>query len=131
MIISVYYSSLVPTPNVSAAVLDDQIVGNPLSLQCNTTTVSGIPSKVQIEWMINDTTIVNGDRRNVTNTANDNGCTSTLHFSYLTEDDNGLYTCVVKMPGTNPETVSQSIELRDFNSKLGHILMCVYNRPCH
>ncbi|XP_065920489.1 uncharacterized protein [Dysidea avara] len=106
----------VPAPNISAAVLDDQIVGNPLSLQCNTTTVSGIHSKVQIEWMINDAKIVNDDdRRTVTNTIYDNGCTSTLHFSYLTEDDNGLYTCVVKIPGTNPETVSQSIELRDFN----------------
>ncbi|XP_065920487.1 uncharacterized protein [Dysidea avara] len=122
----------IPAPNVSAAVLDDQkIVGNPLSLQCNTTTVSGIPSKVQIEWMINDTTIVNDDRRNVTNTTNDNGCTSTLHFSYLTEDDNGLYTCVVKIPGTNPETVSQSIELRDFNIPRPTVHVTAKDQPVH
>ena len=126
MIISVCYSSLVPAPNVSAAVLDDQIVGDPLSLQCNTTTVSGVHSKVQIEWMINDTKIVNDDRRTVTNTANDNSYTSILRFCYLTEDDNGLYTCVVKMPGIRLENASQSIELGDFNSKFKpHLYMCL------
>ena len=67
--------------------------------------------------MMNNVMIKTDDRRNVTITAIGNSYTSTLHFSYLTEDDNGLYTCAVKMPGTKQEIISQSLELGEFNSE--------------
>ena len=37
---------IVPTPDVSVAVVGDEIVGSSLSLQCNATVVKGINSSV-------------------------------------------------------------------------------------
>ena len=42
---------IVPTPDVSVAVVGDEIVGSSLSLQCNATVVKGINSSVDIIWM--------------------------------------------------------------------------------
>jgi len=116
--VAIRYSNLATALNVSVTVLDDQVVGEPVSLQCNTTTVSSMHSEVDIVWMVNNVMIANDDdRRTVNITAHGNSCTSTLHFSYLTEDDNGIYTCVVKVSGAKSETVSQSLELENFKSK--------------
>ena len=116
MTIAFLYIDLILVP-VSTAVLDDQVVGDPVSLQCNTTTMASIHSQVEIMWMRNNKMITNNDRITVTDTIRNNSHTSTLHFSYLTEDDDGLYTCVVKIPGTESETMSQSLELGNFSGK--------------
>ena len=50
--------SVVPTPNVTIAVLNDQIISTPLSLRCDVTTVMGISSSVDIVWMKDDTEIL-------------------------------------------------------------------------
>ena len=47
-------TSLVPTANtVSVTAVNAQIVGQPLTLECNVTTVRGITSRVDIVWSIN------------------------------------------------------------------------------
>ena len=47
---------VVPPPNVTLSVLDDEpIIGKPLSLECNVTVARGVTSSVDIIWMVNDT----------------------------------------------------------------------------
>ena len=47
-------SNLVPTPSVSVTALNNQIVGESLTLQCEVTTVKGITSRVDIVWSDNN-----------------------------------------------------------------------------
>ena len=47
--------AIVPTPNVSVTALNNQTVGQSLTLQCKVTTVRGITSRVDIVWSINGT----------------------------------------------------------------------------
>ena len=44
------FSITVPTPTVSVTAPNTQTVGQPLTLQCNVTTVRGITSRVDIVW---------------------------------------------------------------------------------
>ena len=48
---------LVPNPVVNVTALDDQTVGENLTLQCEVTTVRGITSRVDIVWSSNDTVL--------------------------------------------------------------------------
>ena len=41
---------LVPSPSIIATATNTQTVGQPLTLQCNVTTVRGITSRVDIVW---------------------------------------------------------------------------------
>ena len=49
---------IVPASDVSVAVVDDEIVGSSLSLQCNATVLKGINSSVDIIWMRDGTEIL-------------------------------------------------------------------------
>ena len=52
---TVTFFPLVPTPVVSVITPENQTVGQPLTLQCEVTTVRGITSRVDIVWSSNDT----------------------------------------------------------------------------
>ena len=52
--INIFYIP-VPFPTVSATAPNTQTVGQPLTLQCEVTTVRGITSRVDIVWSSNDT----------------------------------------------------------------------------
>jgi len=78
--------------------LNNQLMGDPLLLECNVTTVRGITSSVDIVWIINDKEVervynVSGETIDksvvYSNTYSNNG-------SFLSKDDNGtVYRCFV------------------------------------
>ena len=96
------------------------MVGSELSLKCDVTTVKrGLTSTVEIVWITTSDTAVeelNNSRISISSTKfTGNMYTSTLHLSYLSEDDNGsLYICSVAIGNT---TASRSIELNRFYCK--------------
>jgi len=106
--------SLVPTPNVTVTVLNNQLVGDPLLLECNATTVRGITSSVDIVWITNDEeveTVKNVSGETVgnsvlyTNVYNDSGIS-------LSEQDNGTtYQCYVKINTSTVVTATDIVTL--------------------
>ena len=109
-----------PTVTISpSGPIQGAMVGNPQVINCTVSTVSGVESSsVMISWMgpggnINAT---NGRVSIGSVTAGGNNMyTRSLHFTYLMEGDEGMYTCNVIILETSG---SQSIELQYFISKL-------------
>ena len=95
------------------------MVGSPQVINCTVSTVSGVESSsVMISWMGPGGNIdaTNGRVSIGSVTAGGNNMyTRSLHFTYLMEGDEGMYTCNVIILETNG---SQSIELQYFISKL-------------
>ena len=61
-----------PTPDsVNVTVIGTQIVGQPLALECTTTTVRGITSRVDIVWSSNGEELKRIEGANVNFTSND------------------------------------------------------------
>ena len=56
--IAYFYHYVVPTPTITVAALNAQIVGQSLTLQCEVTTVRGITSRVDIVWSSNGIELV-------------------------------------------------------------------------
>ena len=77
--------------------MENLTVGNPYEIQCKVYTDQIVNSdNVDITWIgsDNDTIVADGRLSVVTNSAG-HSHTSTLQFSYLSEDDEGLFTCNV------------------------------------
>ena len=89
------------------------ILGYPYEIQCIVEDVNF--SFINISWTRSDETIVTNSRINITTTVGNN-YTSILRFANLTEMDNGLYSCTVKI-STN-EFSNDSFMLKDLISKL-------------
>ena len=74
------------------------VVGSPLVINCTVSTVSGVESSsVMISWMgPGGNFITNNSRVTISPiTSSNNTYASNLHFSYLMEGDEGVYTCNV------------------------------------
>ena len=80
---------LVPTPNVSVTNISTQTVGQPLTLQCEVTTVRGITSRVDIVWSSNGTELER--MNNVSSITMDNSLvyTDSYTISQLNTADEG------------------------------------------
>ena len=74
------------------------MIGSPQAIQCAVNTVDGVElSSVMITWMGPDGTVIANNSRIIVNpvTSFGNNYTSGLHFIYLMEGDEGIYTCNV------------------------------------
>ena len=94
------------------------MVGSPQAIECIVSTVSGVElSSVMISWLGPDGNLITDNSRIIVNpvTAVGNNFTSGLHFIYLMEGDEGLYTCDVMILETAESVVA---ELSDLESKL-------------
>ena len=92
------------------------MVGDPQVINCTVSTVSGVESSsVIISWM-GPGGVITDDSRVIMSptTSSGNSYTSSLHFTYLMEGDDGTYTCNVMILETNG---SQSVELQSLTSK--------------
>ena len=99
----------VPTPIITVVALNSQIVGQPLTLECNVSTVRGITSRVDIIWSSNDTEL---ERVNLT-TGNSVLYTDTYTISQLNTENNGtVYKCEVVINTSPPVLSENSIILR-------------------
>ena len=95
------YYPTVPDPTVlilPPGPIQGATVGSPLGIQCIVNTVSGVEfSSVIISWMLPNGNDITDTSRIIVNpvTSFDNNYTSGLHFIYLKEGDEGMYTCNV------------------------------------
>ena len=91
------------------------VVGNPLTIECVVTTVSGV-SNVTINWSDPARNLImNYTRITISpTTPTNNVFTSSLQFEYLIERDEGTYTCNVMIL----ETINSSVvEIQTPNSE--------------
>ena len=92
------------------------IVGDPQAVTCVLVTTSVLdPSSVTIFWKGPNGIITDDDRVTINTTGDGNTYITTLHFNYLSESDEGIYTCNVT---TDNHSVSQSTNFTNFISKL-------------
>ena len=80
------------------------MVGSPQVINCTVSTVSGVESSlVMISWMRpGGGSIVNDSRVTISpTTSSGNNYTSSLQFTYLMEEDEGMYTCNVMILETS------------------------------
>jgi len=97
---------------------DNPSLGDSYQIQCTAYTDEMVnPNNVTVNWIGPYGTITNDSRLTITPTSsNGTSHTSTLQFSYLSENDEGDYNCSLVMFGTELSG-SESIDLRNFNSK--------------
>ena len=79
--------------NVTIVSNNNKIVGSALSLECDVVISSGVnvTSNLNLVWIKNGTSVeeMNNGRIKI----HDNTTSSILQFSYLSEEDEGVYTC--------------------------------------
>ena len=93
------------------------MVGNPQKINCTVNTVSGVESSsIMINWLGPKGISVISDSRVIITPTVSTGSTyfSSLQFTYLKEEDKGMYTCNVTMLKTS---VSKSYEIKFLASK--------------
>ena len=94
------------------------MVGNPQDIQCIVSTVSGVEfSSVMISWMgPGGESITNDSRVTISPiTFSGSNFTNNLQFTYLMEEDKGMYTCKVMILETS---ASNFIDMQTLTSKL-------------
>ena len=101
-IIEIFHYFVVPDPTVRIfppSPIQGAMVGRPQAFDCIVSTVSGVElSSVVVIWMGPDGNLTTDNRIIIRPiTASGNNYTSSLYFVYLTEGDEGLYTCNVKI----------------------------------
>ena len=92
-------------------------IGSVQAIVCMVSTVSGVElSSVMISWMGPDRSLITNNSRIIVNpvTSFGNNYTSGLHFIYLMEGDEGIYTCNVNILET---TQTSSVELGNLTCK--------------
>ena len=97
-------------------------MGDPYEIQCKVYTDQIVNSDiVDITWIgpDNDTIVADGRLSVITNSTGHNH-TSTLQFSYLSEDDEGLFICHVTILSNFD---SGSIEIKGMSSKLASYIL--------
>ena len=95
--------------------MENLTVGNPYEIQCKVYTDQIVNSDiVDITWIgpDNDTIVADG-RLSVTTNSTGHNHISTLQFSYLSEDDEGLFICHVTILSN---TDSESFEIKGMSS---------------
>jgi len=103
----------VPTPTVTVTDPNNLMVGEPLTLQCNVTTVRGITSRVDIIWSSDGTRVQRMEGVIVSSTAgNMIMYADTYAISQLnTSDDGREYQCEVLINGTVMATDNVTLDV--------------------
>ena len=103
---------VVSTPTVSVTAPNTQTVGQSLTLQCEVTTVRGIPSRVDIVWSSNGTELER--MNNVSSTTMDNSLVYTDSYTISrlnTTDDGRVIQCEVVINTSPSVMATESITL--------------------
>ena len=100
-------------------------MGNPQGIECIVSAVSGVEfSSVMITWMGPDGNVITNNSRIIVNPVTSFGSnyTSGLHFIYLMEGDEGMYTCNVMILDV---IKTSHVELNSLTCKYQQIIMIV------
>jgi len=107
------YIYVVPDPTVSVTAVNNQIVGQSLTLQCSVTTVRGITSRVDILWSSSDGVVL--ERMNdVSSTMMGDSLMYTHYYNISqlnTTDDGRVIQCEVVINTSLPVMANDSITL--------------------
>ena len=110
----------------------ERYVGDPQDVICIVASTSGLDDadSVITSWTGPNGVITNDDRVTINTTVENNVYTSVLHFDYIAESDEGIYTCNVT---TIDHNVSLSTSLTNLIGTLCilhehsiHIIICKY-----
>ena len=110
---------VVPNPRVEmlpSGPIQGATVGSPQGIECVVSTVSGVEfNAVMISWIGPNGNVITDTTRIIVNpvTSFGNTYTSGLHFIYLMEGDEGIYTCNVMILETTQTSV---VELNNLTS---------------
>ena len=102
---------VVPEPTVTispSGPIQGATVGSPQAIVCRVNTVSGVElNSVMISWMGPGGNLTRDSSRIIVNpvTSFGNNYTSSIHFIYLMEGDEGIYTCNVMILETTQTSV--------------------------
>ena len=102
---------VVPDPRVlmlPSGSIQGATVGSPQAIECVVSTVSGVKlSSVMISWMGPNGSLTTDSSRIIINpvTSLGNNFTSSIHFIYLMEGDEGIYTCNIMILETTQSGV--------------------------
>ena len=105
-----YLIYLVPSPEiVNVAVISTQRVGQPLTLECNVTTVRGITSRVDIVWSSDGSELMTIEGANVSFTSGSLETYSVIYNATQlnTSDDGRVLQCEVFV-NTNPPLMTDN-----------------------
>ena len=97
---------LVPTPTVSVTNISNQTVGQPLTLQCEVTTVRGIISSVDIVWSSNGTELERTNNVSSTTMNNSLVYTDSYTISQLNTTDEGRVIKCTVMINASPSVMA-------------------------
>jgi len=124
--VSILLFFVVPSPIVLVTALDDQVLGDPLTLNCVVIAVLGISSPVDIIWTVDDDIVRRVNDVSATISNNSAIYNDSLVIPELTALDNGrTYQCTVLINKSPPANFSGSMML-DFPGKLhGMLFACV------
>ena len=99
-----------------SAIPDNGTIGNLQDIICLIATTSRLdPTSVTSFWTGPNGVVTNDDRLTIITTVDSNIYTTVLHFDYIWESDEGIYTCNVT---TSDHSVSLSTNLSNLMSKL-------------
>ena len=123
-----YCIPLVPTPVVSVIAPDNQTVSQPLTLQCEVTTVRGITSRVDIVWSGNGTVLRRINDTTATTMDNSLLYTDSYTISQLnTTDDDRMIQCEIVI-NVNPLVMADSSITLDVTGEY-YIIICILINP--
>ena len=121
---------VVPHPTVAilpSGPIQGATVGSLQAIQCIVSTVSGVElSSVMISWMGPDGNLITDNSRIIVNPITSFGdvYVNGLHFIYLMEGDEGMYTCNVTILETTQTSV---VELSNLTCKYANLIIIIRN----
>ena len=107
------------------------MVGSPQAIQCIVFAVSGVElSSVMINWMGPDGNLITDNSRIIVNPITSFGdiYVNGLHFIYLMEGDEGMYTCNVTILETTQTSVA---ELSNLTCKYTNLITIIIRNIFH
>ena len=105
-----YLHTTVPIPSVSVSILNNQTVGQSLTLECNVIAVRGITSIVDIVWSSNDTELNIIKRVNISSVTNNSVLYTDAYViqQLRTTDENREYQCEIFIDTESPITAKDN-----------------------
>ena len=114
-----------PVPSIELNVLNNQTVGQPLTLECSVFTVRGVTSTVDIIWKCNGLELQSNKNVNVSTTTNNLMLyVDTYTISQLsTADEDKTYQCDVSINTMSPITANDSVTLNVTGKNKSHMFI--------
>ena len=107
----IFNCTTVPVPSVTVSILNNQTVGQSLTIECSVTTARGITSRVDIAWSSNGSELNIDKGVNINSSINDSVLfTDTYIIPQLsTADEDREYLCEISIDAEPPVIATDSV----------------------